>query len=187
MRFSIIICAHASSGKTTLAKQIARKYKLKYYDGGDILKLIAKEEGYRVTKNWHDTKEGIKFLEKRNKDLRFDKKLDKKMLSLINRGGVVITSWTMPWLSKKGIKIWLEASKEARAKRLAERDKITYREALKITKQRDAKNNKLYKKLYRINFGKDLKPFDIIVNTNNLNKNQVFKSVCKALDLFLNK
>ncbi len=184
MKLVIIFSAMASAGKSSIARMVADKYKLKFHDAGDILKFIAKDEGFKVTENedWWDTEEGMRFLKKRSEDQSFDKKIDKKLIELAEEGNAVFTSWTLPWIYGKGISVWLHASVEVRAKRLAGRDNIPYEEALKLIKERDEKNNKLYKSLYNIDYGNDLKPFDIIIDTDNMSKQNVLENVSKAID-----
>jgi cytidylate kinase len=166
----------AGSGKSTVARKLAKKYKTKYYFGGDILKELAREEGYKVTGiDWWDTPEGMKFLSHRKKDLNFDKKVDEILLKMAKRGGV-FTSWTLPWIYDKSINIWLNASQKTRAKRMAERDN-TKKGILSVVKKRDIHNRKLYKKLYGIELEKDYTPFDLVINTNGMTQEQTIKII----------
>jgi cytidylate kinase len=48
---------------------------------------------------------------------------------------------------------------------MAKRDKISITEALKIIKSRDAKNRRIYKKIYGPQFGENLLIFDAVLNT----------------------
>ena len=43
-------------------------------------------------------RKGMKFLNQREQNSEFDKNLDKKLTDLFNQGGMVITSYTLPWL-----------------------------------------------------------------------------------------
>lgn len=175
---AIIISGMPACGKTTLAKILAQKLRIQAIGAGDILKEMAKERGYRVTGNeWWDTSEGMKFLEERQTNPNFDKETDNRMMKRINKGNVVVTSYTMPWLSKKGFKIWIEASPENRAKRMVNRDNSNLAEAVKAVRKRDRENTKLYNTLYGIRFGKDLSPFDLVVNTNGITASQAAKKV----------
>ncbi|MEM2455141.1 MAG: AAA family ATPase, partial [Candidatus Bathyarchaeia archaeon] len=124
----IIICISglAGSGKSTAARRIAKHYGLKFYSGGDALKVVASEMGYSVSeRGWWETEDGIRFLEERLRNPDIDKKVDEKMMMWAKEGNVVLDSWTMPWLLKEGFKIWLDASEEIRAARIAKRDKIS--------------------------------------------------------------
>ncbi len=127
----------AGTGKSTLAAKLAQKYGLKCFSGGDALKALAAEEGYdSCSRGWWESPEGLSFLEKREKNLKFDKAVDDKLLEYARQGNVLLDSWTMPWLLKGGFKIWLAASMEKRAARIAERDKTTLEEALQALREK---------------------------------------------------
>jgi len=173
---SIVISGPPAVGKTTVAKGLANEFNLKYISGGDVLKDLAKEQGFEVDGNdWWDTREGMKFLEQREKNSEFDKKVDEKLIELFKKGGMVITSYTLPWLVDNGIKIWLDASHDSSSKRMQNRDKMSSQEAFEVTKERYDKNKSLYKKLYDFNFGEDVSVFDKIIDTDNLSANQVIE------------
>jgi cytidylate kinase len=164
----IVICVSgmAGTGKSTLAKKLARKYALKYYSGGDALRELAKEEGYNSSsRGWWESPEGLSFLRRREKDERFDRAVDDKLLEFAQRGNVLLDSWTMPWLLKKGFKIWLLASVEKRAERVAKRDGITAKEALRMLTEKEARTKAIYTKLYGFNLGEDFKPFNLVLDT----------------------
>ena len=111
MTKSIVISGPPAVGKTTVAKGLAKEFNLQYLSGGDVLKEMAKEQGFDSDgDDWWDTKEGLKFLNQREQNSEFDKNLDKKLTDLFKQGGMVITSYTLPWLIEDGIKIWLEGS-----------------------------------------------------------------------------
>lgn len=173
----------AGTGKSTLAKKIARKYCFEYCSGGDALKALAIERGYRSLRNgWWESEEGIRFLQDRSHDPKFDEAVDEKLSELAQRGGVVLDSWTMPWLLKKGFKIWLEASPDERAKRIAERDHISVEEALGASRRKEEKTKTIYKQLYGFSLGEDFAPFHLILDTNNLKSEEVFQVICMVID-----
>lgn len=186
----IIICISglAGSGKSTVAKRIAEYYGLKYYSGGDALKAIAAEMGYEKTeKGWWETDRGKDFLNKRLENLDLDKRVDEKMFNWAREGNVVLDSWTMPWLLKEGLKIWLDASEDVRAQRIAERDGISVEEALRRMRERESKTKEIYKRLYGFKLGEDFEPFQVILDVNRLNKEEVFKALCLIIDNLLFK
>jgi CMP/dCMP kinase len=181
----IVICISgmAGTGKSTLSKKLAEKYNLKCYSGGDALKELAKAEGYDVSRQgWWESPEGLNFLKKRAIDPKFDKAVDAKLLEYAQQGNVLLDSWTMPWLLKEGFKIWLMASIEKRATRVAERDKITVNEAFKVLEEKEAMTKAIYKKLYGFALGEDFAPFDLVLDTDNLNAEEVFEVLCRVID-----
>jgi len=179
----ICISGMAGTGKSTLAKKLAQKYGLKYYSGGDALKALAIEEGCSASNNgWWESPEGLAFLRQREKDPQFDKAVDDKLLEYAQQGNVLLDSWTMPWLLKTGFKIWLLASIEKRAERVAERDNITVKDALRILKEKEGRTKAIYQKLYGFTLGEDYAPFNMVLDTDNLNAEEVFETLCEVLD-----
>jgi cytidylate kinase len=174
---SIVISGPPAVGKTTVAKGLANEFNLTYLSGGDVLKDLAKEHGFEIDgDDWWDTEEGMKFLEQRAANSEFVKKVYEKLIKLFKKGGMVITSYTLPWLVDDGIKIWLDGSHDSSSKRMQNRDNMSSKEAFEITKDRYDKNKVLYKKLYDFDFGEDVSVFDKIINTDNLSANQVIEA-----------
>lgn len=182
MTKSIVISGPPAVGKTTVAKGLAEEFNLTYLSGGDVLKDMAKEQGFNSEgDDWWDTEDGMKFLSQREQNSEFDKKLDEKLIHLFNKGAMVITSYTLPWLVDDGIKIWLQGSHASSTKRMQNRDNMSPEEAYEITKQRYDKNKALYKKLYGFDFGDDLSQFDLIINTDHLTAKQVIDVAIEAV------
>jgi cytidylate kinase len=181
----IVICISgmAGTGKSTLAKRLARKYRLHYYSGGDALKELAGAEGCNVSVNgWWETSEGLRFLERRRNDSKFDKAVDNKLLEYAKQGNVLLDSWTMPWLLNKGFKIWLSASIEKRAERIVKRDKISSKEAIEVLREKEGNTRTIYKRLYGFTLGEDFEPFHFILDTDSLNANEVYHVLCDVID-----
>ncbi len=178
----ILISGLPASGKTTVAKMLAEKLGFSVVGGSDALKELAKTKGYKpIGNDWWDTSEGIKFLKERASDPEFDMETDKKLIELLKKGKVVVTSYTLPWLVDLGFRVWLDADLETRAKRMAERDHISIDEAKKVIEIRDAENRDLYEKLYGIKFGEDLSPFDIVIDVNEATPEQIVEKIIKEI------
>jgi len=173
---SIIISGPPAIGKTTIAKGLAKEFSIDYLSGGDILKKLASEQGFQTEgDDWWDTQEGINFLDQRKKNSEFDKNVDNKLKELFSQGGIVVTSYTLPWLVEGGVKIWLDGSKENSALRMTTRDNSSKDEALEIVQKRYNENKIIYKELYGFEFGDDLSVFDKIIETDDLNVEQVLE------------
>jgi CMP/dCMP kinase len=174
--FSIVISGWPAVGKTTIAYKLAEEFEIPMYNGGDILKMLAQDKGDSVKRDdWWDTTEGKKFMEERKSDPQFDKKVDDKLREIVKKESAIITSYTLPWLVQEEeestvmiVKFWLRGSPENRAKRMANRDDISFAEAKKIIKLRDEENKNIYFNLYGFKFGEDLTVFDYVLNTDRL-------------------
>ncbi|MCK5290354.1 MAG: cytidylate kinase family protein [Candidatus Aenigmarchaeota archaeon] len=182
MAMTIIVSGMAGSGKTTLARMLAKRYGLKYISGGDALKEFAAKKGYACSgAGWWETEEGIRFVEERIGNPAFDKEVDRCLEDKIGSGGFSITSVTLPWLGVKGVKVWLSATQDTRAERIMGRDKSSFENALKAVKIRDVKNCELYKKMYGYVFGKDFDVFDLIVDTDGKTLAEVEKVIVEYI------
>jgi len=176
LKKSVIISGPPAIGKTTVAKGLGKEFDLTFLVGGDILKDLAKDQGFNTGgDDWWDTLDGMKFLKQRSENSEFDRMVDDKLKKLFLKGGVVITSYTLPWLVDDGIKIWLAGSHENSARRMKSRDKMDKEKALEITKMRYVENKKLYKKLYNFDFGENLDVFDKIIDTDKIDADKVLE------------
>ncbi len=181
----IVVCIAGLSGcgKSTVAKRLAEKYGLRYLSGGMALKELAIKMGYKPhERGWWETDEGIKFLKLRLRDPKFDKQVDEQLLEWAKQGNLVLDSWTMPWLFKGGFKIWFEASQEVRAHRLAKRDGISIKEAVRAIEEKDEKTRSIYCKLYGFKLGEDFSPFNLILDVNHLDTEEVFQTLCLVIN-----
>jgi len=182
----IVVCVAGMSGcgKSTVARRLAKKYGLKYLSGGDMLKTLAVRSGYKLRESgWWETDDGMSFLQQRARDHEFDKRVDEELMKWARRGNVVLDSWTMPWLlEEEAFKVWLEASPEERARRLARRDRISVEEALRALEEKDRRTKEIYKRLYGFDLGEDFSPFDLILDTNELKSGEVFSALCTAIE-----
>ncbi len=184
----IVICIAGltSCGKSTVARKLAREYGLKHVSGGDVLKRLAIKMGYRPSRvGWWEIGDGKKFFELRLVNPEFDRKVDEELIKLAKKGNVILDSWTMPWLFDGGFKIWLDASEEVRARRLARRDRISVREALKILREKDEKTREIYEKIYGFSIGRDFSPFNLILDTTHLTAEETHQTLRIILDRLL--
>ncbi len=173
----VIVSGLSGSGKSNLVDKIAEEFNLKCIHTSALLKEIIENNNTHLTEEnnignkglWESSK-GRKLIEKRLEQSEFDKILDKKLLEFIEQGNIVMDSWTMGYLSKKGFKIWLNASLETRAKRITKRNCRTFEEILKAIKSKEEKTAEIYKKLYGFTLGEELEKFNLIIDTENLSE-----------------
>jgi len=185
-RKNVLICGFGGCGKSTQVKMLARRFKLKALYTS---RLFREMQGFDTKKQGWWESQGLKFGKIRLNNTSLDRALDKRIMEMAKNGGFIMDSWTMPWLmdGKKAIKIWLEASQEIRAKRIAKRNKASLEETIKTTGERDIFNKKMYWQAYEIKFGEDLKPFDLILKTDSLSEKQVLETLSGFLKAVLKK
>ncbi len=172
----------AGSGKSTLTEMLARHYGIGFVHASDLLRQLQTKKTVQLdTKStvsgsgFWESAQGKKFLHQRKQDGSLDKELDKLLLKIAEKENIVMDSWTMPWLSKKGFKIWIKTDPKERAKRVALRDGLDQKAVLEKILERDKLTAEIYKKLYGFSLGPDKKVFDLIIDGTNLSKEEVFE------------
>lgn len=145
-------------GKSTYAKALSTEFNLRHVSAGMLFRKIAREKGMSII-------ELTKFAEK-NQEI--DKVVDSRMKEEAKGGSIVLdgvlTGWMVP---NADVKIFLEALEEARIRRIAKRDGLTYKEAEKMTILRESVERRRFKKYYGIDVD-DRRIYDVIVDTNLL-------------------
>ncbi|VVB65441.1 Cytidylate kinase [Candidatus Gugararchaeum adminiculabundum] len=165
----MIICISglAGSGKSAIGDIVAKRLGLRHINF--TFKDIAKQEGVDL----------MKMQDNARADKKIDLDLDAKIAEEARKGNCVVTTWLAPWTIKNAdLKIWLDATQEVRAKRVAPRDGMTYGGALSHIKKRDEDNHRRYISLYKIDIY-DHKNFDLILDTNNLPLDRVAEEIIK--------
>ncbi|PJA17621.1 MAG: hypothetical protein COX63_02685 [Candidatus Diapherotrites archaeon CG_4_10_14_0_2_um_filter_31_5] len=155
---------------SSLLKQLLERQKEEFLD----------ETGEKNS-GWWESEEAKQSFEKRLNEDKFDQELDAKLLSLIEEGNVVMDSWTMGYLSKKGFKIWLKASVEVRAERISRRNSQSKKDVLKAIKLKEDKTREIYKHLYGFILGEELDKFDLVIDTENISEKKVREIALKEL------
>ncbi len=150
----ITIGGPIGSGKTTVARALASKFGLRHISAGQVFRQMARERGMSL-------EEFSKYAEK---NLELDRAIDKKQMELAKSGNAVVDGRLSGLLIDADLKIWLKASLEVRAKRVAERESKDFNVALKETKIRERSENKRYKKIYNFDLS-DLSVYDVVLNT----------------------
>ena len=145
------------SGKSTNAAALADRFDLDHVSGGDIFRELAAERGLSP----------VEFNELAEEDDQIDRDLDRRLRDIaVERDDVLLESRLAGWLAADhaDIKIWLDAPREIRAERIADREGKPVEVAHQETSRREDSEASRYKAYYSIDI-KDLTIYDITCNT----------------------
>jgi len=174
----ITISGMPGSGKTTVAKLLAKRLHMKFYSIGDLRGHMAMERGLTLEQlneigmkeDWTD----------READA-YQKKLAEKEKDF------VIESRLGFYFIPQSLKIFLDVDAMAGAKRIFsdqrpdERKKDTLSEALEAIKKRTESDKKRYKKYYGINDFTDKSHYDVVIDTAHISSGQVVEKIIEAV------
>ena len=174
----IAISGKAGSGKSTVAKLLASKLRLRHYSIGDLMREMAKEKGLSL----------VELNKKAETDRSIDDELDSKLKKLASQDNFVIdgrlTSFFIP---NADAKIFLDAEDEVRARRILQDRRLVERgEDLKETlvniELRETSEKKRYKQYYGVDYH-DKKMYDKVIDTTNKGVEEVVKEIIEFVSV----
>lgn len=178
----ITISGTPGSGKSTIARGIAKKFNIKHYSIGDLMRSIAKEKGISLQELSDQAKE----------DKKIDFELDEETKKLAKKDNFVIDSRLGFHFISKSIKIFVKADLNIAVKRIykdiqnkereTEKDIKTLSDALKKTKERMKSECDRYKKYYGLNY-LDESNYDFVIDTTEINA----ETAVERIEAFLKK
>ena len=168
----ITISGKTASGKDTISNILAEKtrFKLLSFSFKDFLNEKTSEKTLDFEKHLV-----------LNFDKDFDQWLKNKVLEQKDKNLIVVSRLSAINLQDiADLKIFLYASEEERAKRLAKRENLSMKEAKKLLKERDEVFEDRIRKVYRICYD-DPKHYDVIINTENKTPEEIIDIILKLI------
>jgi len=172
----ITISGLPGSGKTTAAKLLAKKLKLKHYSIGNQMRKIAKK------KNINELE--LSKIAEKQKDI--DKKLDDFQKKLANKDNFVLDSRLGFYFIPDSIKIFLKVDPKEGARRIfndkrKEENFKTLKQTLEAVKRRIKSEDIRYRKYYGIKNFRNKKNYDLIIDTTNLKPEEVVDRIIRFI------
>jgi cytidylate kinase len=160
------------TGKSTHAKRLADTLGLRYLSAGTVFRRMAEERGITL-------EEMSKMAED---DPEFDKLIDERTKEESVKGGVVVDASLSSWMVEDAdIKIHLTSPLKARIRRIAKRDRLTFKEAREATLLREEIERERFKRYYEIDIT-DLSIYDLILNTELFNSDGTARILKKVVE-----
>lgn len=158
----ITVSGFIGSGKTTVARALAKQYNLRHISAGEVFRELARRKGLSLET----------FSELAEKNPSIDREVDDLQKKKTSKGDVVAEGRLSGWLLDADFKVWLAASLETRARRVAMREGKSYEQALAETQAREESELNRYMEIYGIDL-RDLSPYNIVVDTELWGAEQV--------------
>jgi len=172
----ITVSGPAGSGKSTLASGLADRLGFDHVSGGDIFRDIAAERDLSPLElnRLAETDDEI--------DLDLDARLRR---TASDRDDLVLESRLAGWMAgdHADLKVWLDASLEIRAARIADREDKPLDTAIEETRARAESEASRYREYYGIDIA-DRSIYDLVVNTARWDADAVLDVVETAATAF---
>ena len=190
----ITISGSPGSGKSTVAKEIAKKLGARRIYVGQIRRKIAKQKGMTLAQlNQYA-------LTHPETDINIDKKVAKQARALAKKNLVIVEGRTQFYFIPESFKVYIKVSVKEGARRIWNQlEKNTKSKALrnegeykslnaliKDIKARIANDKARYKKYYNIDHTKE-NQYDLVVDTTKMSKAQEIQKTLASIKNFLNK
>ena len=165
----ITISGRAGSGKSTVAKLIAKKLGIKHYSIGDLMRQAALEKNMTL----------LELNKLAEKDSTIDLELDNKLKDLgkFQNNFVVDGRLTAFFIPHALARVFLEADEKTRAERIL-KDRRQYeksenlRETMENIEHREESERKRYMQYYNVDYS-DRKHYNLVIDTSRINAEQV--------------
>ena len=174
----ITISGKAGSGKSTVAKMLSEKLKLRHYSIGDLMRSMASEKKISLLElnNLAESDNSI--------DFELDKKL--KELGKTKNNFVVDGRLTAHFIPKADVRVFLDTDDKVRAERIL-KDKrqqeksSSLRETAENIKKREESEKKRYQKYYGADY-MDKRLYNFEVDTTKLSPDEVVRKIIEFVE-----
>jgi predicted cytidylate kinase len=166
----ITISGLPGSGKTTVARLVARALTLEHVYAGDIFRRQA--EAYGLTLE--------EYARRAETDHSIDRALDAQMQERARRGDAVLEGRLAAFMAgaagAPALRVFLEASEAVRAARIAGREGGAAEERLREIQAREASDARRYRAIYGIDYH-DRARYDLVLETDGRSPEELAREI----------
>jgi cytidylate kinase len=156
----ITISGEPGSGKTTVARMLAGRLGLPHVYAGDLYRQEARSRGLSLEE----------FNRLCERDHSIDRALDDAMAERARQGNVVLEGRLAGYLAVRerlpALKVWLTASDQVRARRVAERESGDWQRILEVNDARHRSDARRYQDIYGWDLT-DTSVYDVVLSTDD--------------------
>ena len=173
----ITISGNLGSGKSTIAKLLAKKYDLKHYSVGDFMRQLAKNREISL----------LELSKIAEEDKSVDEELDNMTKNLRKQDDFVIDSRLAFHFLPESLKIFLKVTYDVAAQRIFKdnRDREKENISLEQTKQNIITRTESEKKRYQEYYGLDYtneQNYDLVIDTSDKDTGEIINIIVEYIE-----
>lgn len=169
----ITISGVPGSGKTTVARLVARTLDLEHVYAGDIFRRQAEAAGLTLQE----------YLRQAEENHSIDRELDRLMSARAARGDAVLEGRLAAVMADQAgmpaLKVFLEASEDVRAERIAGREGGATEQRLREIQEREASDRSRYREIYGVDYH-DRARYDLVLSTDHRSPADLAREIVDA-------
>jgi cytidylate kinase len=162
----ITISGLPGSGKTTVARLVARDLRLEHVYAGDIFRRRAEEAGLSLEE----------YQRRAERDHSIDRALDDEMRDRARRGNAVLEGRLAAFVAEeagvRALRVFLDAPEPVRAGRIAGREGGDAAAKLRETQRRERSDARRYRQIYGVDYH-DPSRYDLVLVTDGRSPEEV--------------
>ena len=166
----ITISGLPGSGKTTVARLVARELGLEHVYAGNIFRRQAEAHGLTLAE----------YLARAETDASIDRELDRHMEERARRGDAVLEGRLAAFMAEKAgaeaLRVFLEASEDTRARRISDREGGAAAERLREIQAREASDHRRYLDLYGVDYH-DHARYDLVMEKDRRTPEEIAQAI----------
>ena len=166
----VTISGLPGSGKTTVARLVARTLGLEHVYAGNIFRRQAEASGLSLEE----------YLRRAEQDSSIDRELDRQMEARAASGDAVLEGRLAAFMAERAgvpaLKVFLDASEEVRARRISGREGGGAAERLREIQAREASDHRRYLDLYGVDYH-DLARYDLVMETDRGTPEEIAQAI----------
>ena len=166
----ITISGLPGSGKTTVARLVARELSLEHVYAGDIFRRQAEAHGLSLGE----------YLRRAETDPSIDKDLDEQVKRRAAEGNAVLEGRLAGYMADQAeaeaLKVFLDASEDVRAERITGREGGATAERLREIQAREASDRQRYRDIYGVDYH-DPHRYDLVIETDGQTPEELARAI----------
>jgi cytidylate kinase len=170
----VTISGLPGSGKTTVARLVARTLGLEHVYAGNIFRRQAEANGLSLEE----------YLRRAEQDSSIDRELDRQMEARAARGDAVLEGRLAAFMADRAgipaLKVFLAASEPVRAARIRDREGGAAAERLREIQAREASDHRRYLDLYGVDYH-DLARYDLVMETDRGTPEEIAQAIVERV------
>jgi predicted cytidylate kinase len=170
----ITISGTPGSGKTTVARLLTRRLGLPHVYAGDLYRAEADRRHLSLAE----------FNRLCERDHSIDRDLDARMAEYARQGGAVLEGRLAAFIARQegvdALKVWLTASDETRARRVAEREHGDWRTILDDNRTRNQSDANRYRAIYGWDLA-DTSLYDLVLHSDDATPEALAEAILTAV------